>query len=174
MEELYCDYLVIGAGAAGCVVANRLSKKNNLNILCVEAGGNDTNPFIKIPAGFSKTVYDAKLNWPYYTSPSKNSGNRKIKFPRGKVIGGSSSINGHLYVRGQSADYNGWAQLGCTGWDWDSVLPYFNKAETRVHVNSKNRGNNGPLFISNLEEVHPLTKIFIDTVNKFGIKNNPD
>ena len=174
MEKLYCDYLVIGAGAAGCVVANRLSTQKQFKVYCIEAGGNDTNPFIKIPAGFSKTVYNPDLNWPYFTTPSKNTGNRSIKFPRGKVIGGSSSINGHLYVRGQAADYDGWAQLGCTGWDWDSVLPYFKKAETRINGDEKFRGKNGPLIISDLTELHPLTKIFIDTVDKFGIKKNSD
>ncbi len=174
MEELHCDYLVIGAGAAGCVVANRLSLSNKFSVVCIEAGGNDNNPFIKIPAGFSKTVYNKNLNWPYYTSPSKNSVNRYIQFPRGKVIGGSSSINGHLYVRGQSADYNGWAQLGCIGWDWDNVLPYFKKAETRTNGDKRVRGKNGPLIISDLTEVHPLTEIFINTVDKLGIKKNPD
>ena len=174
MEQLYCDYLIIGAGAAGCVVANRLSKGKQFQVYCLEAGGNDSNPFIKIPAGFSKTVYNPKINWPYFTSPSKYTGYRSIKFPRGKVIGGSSSINGHLYVRGQAEDYNGWAQLGCTGWDWDSVLPYFKKAETRVNGDEKIRGIKGPLVISDLTELHPLTKIFIDTVDKFGIKKNPD
>ncbi len=174
MEVLYCDYLVIGAGAAGCVVANRLSKNNTFSVLCIEAGGDDNNPFIKIPAGFSKTVYNENLNWSYVTAPSKSSINRSIKFPRGKVIGGSSSINGHLYVRGQSADYNGWAQLGCTGWDWDNVLPYFKKAETRMNGDVNLRGKNGPLIISDLTEVHPLTKIFINTVDKLGIKKNPD
>ena len=174
MEELYCDYLVIGAGAAGCVVANRLSTQKQFQVYCIEAGGNDKNPFIKIPAGFSKTVYNPDLNWPYFTSPSKNTGNRSIKFPRGKVIGGSSSINGHLYVRGQAADYDGWAQLGCTGWDWDNVLPYFKKAETKINGDEKFRGKTGPLIISDLTELHPLTKIFIDTVDKFGIKKNSD
>ncbi len=174
MEEIYCDYLVIGAGAAGCVVANRLSRQRQFQVYCIEAGGSDKNPYIKIPAGFSKTVYNPKLNWSYFTSPSKNTGNRAIKFPRGKVLGGSSSINGHLYVRGQAADYNGWAQLGCLGWDWESVLPYFKKAETRINGNKKFRGQNGPLFISDLNELHPLTKIFIDTADKLGIKKNPD
>ena len=175
MEELHCDYLIIGAGAAGCVVANRLASKfKNLSIICLEAGGNDNNPFIKIPAGFSKTVYNKKLNWPYFTSPSKNSYNRSIQFPRGRVIGGSSSINGHLYVRGQAADYNGWSQLGCTGWDWENVLPYFKKAETRINGDESVRGKSGPLIISDLTEVHPLTEIFIDTVDKFGIKKNID
>ena len=140
METVICDYLVIGAGAAGCVVANRLSNYNQLKIICIEAGGNDHNPFIKMPAGFSKIVYNPNLNWPYFTAPSKNTGNRSIKFPRGKVVGGSSSINGHLYVRGQSADYDGWAQLGCTGWDWENVLPYFKKAETRLNGDQKTRG----------------------------------
>ena len=131
MRKLNCDYLVVGAGAAGCVVSNRLSDSPNNSVICIEAGGKDTNFFIKIPAGFSKTVYNDKINWPYFTEKTENTANRKIRFPRGKVVGGSSSINGHLYVRGQADDYNGWAQKGCIGWSWSEVLPYFMKAETR-------------------------------------------
>ncbi len=174
MEELRCDYLIIGAGAAGSVLSNRLSKKNDINIICVEAGGKDNNLFIKIPAGFSKTVYNSKLNWPYFTEPNSNTGNRKIRFPRGKVLGGSSSINGHLYVRGQSDDFDGWSQLGCVGWDWNSVLPYFKKAETRINGNEKFRGNSGPLIISNLSDPHPVTNLFVETAHKLGIKKNND
>ena len=141
MKELNCDYLVVGAGAAGCVISNRLSHSPNNRVICIEAGGKDTNFYIKIPAGFSKTVYNDKINWPYFTEETENTANRKIRFPRGKVVGGSSSINGHLYVRGQADDYNGWAQKGCIGWSWSDVLPYFMKAETRPAGNKNYRGN---------------------------------
>ena len=156
MKELNCDYLIVGAGAAGCVVSNRLSKNPNNNVICIEAGGKDSNFYIKIPAGFSKTVYNDKINWPYYTEETDNTANRKIRFPRGKVVGGSSSINGHLYVRGQADDYDGWAQKGCLGWSWSDVLPYFMKAETRPEGNKHFRGNEGPLHISDLTSPHPL------------------
>jgi choline dehydrogenase len=129
MEEF--DYVIVGAGAAGCVLANRLSASGKNSVAILEAGGKDSNIFIKIPAGFNKTVYNPKLNWGYETAPGPYINNRKIPFPRGKVLGGSGSINGHLYVRGQSADYDMWAQLGCRGWSWDDVLPYFKRAETR-------------------------------------------
>ena len=121
MEEF--DYVIVGAGAAGCVLANRLSASGKHSVAILEAGGKDNNIFIKIPAGFNKTVYNPKLNWGYETAPGPYIDNRKIPFPRGKVLGGSGSINGHLYVRGQSADYDMWAQLGCRGWAWDEVLP---------------------------------------------------
>ena len=174
MRELNCDYLVVGAGAAGCVVSNRLSHSPNNSVICIEAGGKDTNFFIKIPAGFSKTVYNDKINWPYYTEETENTANRKIRFPRGKVVGGSSSINGHLYVRGQADDYDGWAQKGCIGWSWSDVLPYFMKAETRPAGNKNYRGNKGPLYISDLTSPHPAAKLFIETAHGIGIKKNLD
>ena len=133
-----------------------------------------TNFYIKIPAGFSKTVYNDKINWPYYTEETENTANRKIRFPRGKVVGGSSSINGHLYVRGQADDYDGWAQKGCLGWSWSDVLPYFMKAETRPEGNKNFRGNEGPLHISDLTSPHPLAKLFIETAHSIGIKKNMD
>ncbi len=174
MKELYCDYLIVGAGAAGCVLSNRLSHNSNNSVICIEAGGKDTNFFIKIPAGFSKTVYNDKINWPYFTEETENTANRKIRFPRGKVLGGSSSINGHLYVRGQARDYDGWAQKGCTGWSWTDVLPYFMKAETRPTGNKNYRGNKGPLYISDLTSPHPAAKLFIETAHGIGIKKNMD
>ena len=121
------DYIVIGAGSAGCVMANRLSENPNASVLLLEAGGRDLNPFIHIPAGFFKTLYDTSVNWCYATEKEENSGNRAIHWPRGKVLGGSSAINGHLIVRGQPEDYDGWAQLGNRGWSYDEVLPYFRK-----------------------------------------------
>ena len=114
MEEF--DYVIVGAGAAGCVLANRLTESGKNSVALLEAGGKDSNIWIKVPAGFNKTVYNDKLNWGYETAPGPHIDNRRIKFPRGKVLGGSGSINGHLYVRGQAADYDMWAQLGCRGW----------------------------------------------------------
>ena len=119
------DYIVVGAGAAGCVLAYRLSANGRHKVAVLEAGGPDRNIFIKIPAGFNKTVYDKNLNWGYVTAPGPQIDNRRISYPRGRVLGGSGSINGHLYVRGQAADYDMWGQLGCRGWSWDDVLPYF-------------------------------------------------
>ena len=172
MKVLNCDFLVVGAGAAGCVVSNRLTENKNFDVICIEAGGKDDNLFIKIPAGFSKTVYNDNLNWPFYTEPTENINNRQIKFPRGKVVGGSSSINGHLYVRGQSEDYDGWSQKGCIGWSWENVLPYFMKAETRLGGNKEYRGSKGPLVISDLTSPHPMAKLFIETAHKIGLKKN--
>jgi choline dehydrogenase-like flavoprotein len=135
------DYVIVGAGAAGCVLANRLSESGRHTVALIEAGGNDSNIWIKIPAGFNKTVYDAKLNWGYETAPGPFIDNRRIKYPRGKVLGGSGSINGHLYVRGQAADYDMWAQLGCRGWSWTDVLPYFKRAESRIGADHVIREN---------------------------------
>jgi len=174
LKVLNCDFLVVGAGAAGCVVSNRLTENKNFDVICIEAGGKDDNLFIKIPAGFSKTVYNDNLNWPFYTEPTENINNRQIKFPRGKVVGGSSSINGHLYVRGQSEDYDGWSQKGCIGWSWENVLPYFMKAETRLGGNKEYRGSKGPLVISDLTSPHPMAKLFIETAHKIGLKKNKD
>ncbi len=138
------DYVIVGAGAAGCVLANRLSESGKNTVAVIEAGGQDNHIWIKIPAGFNKTVYDDKLNWGYETAPGPHIDNRRIKYPRGKVLGGSGSINGHLYVRGQAADYDTWAQLGCRGWSWTDVLPYFKRAESRIGGSDDVRGRSGP------------------------------
>ena len=142
MEEF--DYVIVGAGAAGCVLANRLSDSGKNTVAVIEAGGQDNHIWIKIPAGFNKTVYNDKLNWGYETAPGPFIDNRRIKYPRGKVLGGSGSINGHLYVRGQAADYDMWAQLGCRGWSWSDVLPYFKRAESRIGGSDDVRGRSGP------------------------------
>ena len=128
MDEF--DYVIVGAGAAGCVLANRLSESGKNTVAVIEAGGQDNHIWIKIPAGFNKTVYNDKLNGGYETAPGPWIDNRRIKYPRGKVLGGSGSINGHLYVRGQAADYDMWAQLGCRGWSWSDVLPYYLAVQT--------------------------------------------
>lgn len=123
------DYVIVGAGSAGCVLANRLSANNTVQVCLLEAGGEDTNPWIHIPAGYVKTMVDPAVNWLFQTTPDKRTADRPIPVPRGKVLGGSSAINGMLYVRGQARDYDTWAQMGCTGWSSDEVLPYFKRME---------------------------------------------
>ena len=121
------DYIVIGAGSAGCVLANRLSADPSKSVLLLEAGDKDSNFWIHIPVGFTKTLNNPEVNWNFQTEPEENVSGRQIPIPRGRVLGGSSSINGMLYVRGQAFDYNVWAQLGNRGWSYDDVLPYFQK-----------------------------------------------
>jgi choline dehydrogenase len=170
------DYIVVGAGAAGCVLANRLSANGRHKVAVLEAGGPDSNIFIKIPAGFNKTVYNPNLNWGYTTAPGPHIDNRRIAYPRGKVLGGSGSINGHLYVRGQAADYDMWAQLGCRGWSWDDVLPYFKRAETRGNGGGDPavRGQDGPLNIQDQRDPHPLSDAYIAANEALGLKRTPD
>ena len=174
MDEF--DYIVVGAGAAGCVLANRLSASGKHSVAVLEAGGKDSNIFIKIPAGFNKTVYDPNLNWGYETAPGPHIDGRKIVFPRGKVLGGSGSINGHLYVRGQAADYDMWGQLGCRGWSWDDVLPYFKRAETRGNGGGDPsvRGTSGPLNIQDQRDPHPLSDAYIAANEALGLHRTPD
>jgi choline dehydrogenase len=168
------DYVVVGAGAAGCVLANRLTESGRDQVAILEAGGSDRRLFIKIPAGFRMTVDDPSLNWGYRTAPCEHIGGREIGFPRGRVIGGSSSINGHLYVRGQAADYDHWGQLGCRGWSYRDVLPYFMKAETRPGGNPSCRGATGPLRVSDQREPHPLCDAFFEAAAAVGLHPNPD
>ncbi len=123
MTAFEADYIIIGGGSAGCVLAARLSENPEMSVLLIEAGGEDRNPLIHIPAGYIKTMVNPAINWMFESEPEANSGNRRIKIPRGKVLGGSSAINGMLYVRGQAADYDEWAQRGNSGWGFDDILP---------------------------------------------------
>src|SRR6266498_3761558 len=123
------DFIVVGAGSAGCVLANRLTESGRHSVLLLEAGGRDTNPWIHIPLGYGKHFYNPKVNWLYTSEEDVNSGNRRIHQPRGKVLGGTSSINGLVYMRGQHEDYDGWRNLGNIGWGYADVLPYFRKSE---------------------------------------------
>ena len=172
MDEF--DYVIVGAGAAGCVLANRLSESGKHSVAVIEAGGNDNHIWIKVPAGFNKTVYNDNLNWGYETAPGPHIDGRRIKFPRGKVLGGSGSINGHLYVRGQSADYDTWAQLGCRGWSWDDLLPYFKRAERRVGGSDEVRGREGPLYIEDQRDPHVLSDAFMAANEALGLRRTPD
>jgi choline dehydrogenase len=168
------DFVVIGAGAAGCVLANRLTASGRHSVRVLEAGGADRHPWIKVPAGFSRTIHNKGLNWGYATAASAGTAGRIIPFPRGRVVGGSSSINGHLFVRGQQADYDLWAQRGCRGWSWDDVLPYFRRAETRPGGDPALRGLDGPLSVTDQPDPHPLAETFLQTVERLGLPRNAD
>ena len=174
MERAIYDYVIIGAGSAGCVLANRLTENAQTSVLLIEAGGSERHPLISIPAGFIRTIDNPMFNWCFRTEPAESVHNRAILFPRGKVLGGSSSINGHLYVRGQRRDFDTWAQLGNRGWSYDDVLPYFRKSETRPHGDPATRGVDGPLHVSDIHERHPLCEAFLETAETLGLPRNPD
>src|ERR1700674_4846490 len=147
--EIY-DFIVTGAGSAGCPVAARLSESGRYRVLLLEAGGPDRNPWIHIPLGYGKTITDPRVNWCYETEPDLN--RRRFYWPRGKVLGGSSSINGLVYIRGQAQDFDHWRQLGNTGWSFDDVLPYFKRAEDKVGGGDDMHGTGGPLAVSEVDE----------------------
>ena len=168
------DYIVVGAGSAGCVMANRLSEDPDASVLLLEAGGKDDNIWIHIPVGYVKTMQDPNVNWLFETEPDEYTYHRSIPVPRGKVLGGSSSINGMLYVRGQSQDYDTWAQLGNRGWSFDDVLPYFKKSENNVDRPTELHGVGGPLQVEDLSETYPILDAFIDAAEEAGYPKNPD
>lgn len=169
------DYIIVGAGSAGCVLANRLSEDEGVTVCVLEAGGRDWNPYIHIPAGFIKTFADKSVNWCYDMEPSEWTGGRRIFAPRGKTLGGSSSINGHVYNRGQRGDYDTWAQYGNRGWGYADVLPYFKRIETRIGGGDpRYAGKTGPLKVSYSPWAHPLCDAFMDGCEQEGIPRNPD
>ena len=168
------DYIIVGAGSAGCVLANRLTEDPRISVLLVEAGGSDRHPYIAAPAGFLKTFADPRFNWCFTTEPGAAIGDRAIHFPRGKVLGGSSAINGHLYVRGQARDYDIWAQLGNRGWSYNEVLPYFRKSEDRSAGADRFHGGNGPQHVSDIHERHPICEAFIAGAGEIGVPRNRD
>jgi choline dehydrogenase len=168
------DYIIVGAGSAGCVLANRLTASGRHRVLLLEAGGPDRNIWIHIPLGYGKLFANAKVNWLYSTEPEPDLNNRKVIQPRGKVLGGSSSINGLLYVRGQHEDYDHWRQLGNTGWAFADVLPYFRRAEDQERGADDLHGTGGPLAVSNVSEPHPLCEAFIEASQQAGFPRNDD
>jgi choline dehydrogenase len=168
------DYVIVGAGSAGCVLANRLSADGKHSVLLLEAGPEDKNLWIHVPLGYGKLFKEKTVNWMYQTEPEPELGGRQVFQPRGKVLGGSSSINGLLYVRGQHEDYDRWRQRGNSGWGYDDVLPYFKKAEDQQRGGDKYHGVGGPLTVSNLGHPDPLSAAFIDAAAETGLPVNSD
>jgi len=168
------DYIIIGAGSAGCVLANRLSADPQLQVLLVEAGPRDRHPFIHMPAGLARLVDNRRLNWSYHTEPEPQLQGRRLWWPRGKVLGGSSSINAMCYVRGVAGDYDRWAAAGASGWDWAGVLPWFRHAECNSRGSDALHGDAGPLHVSDLRHVNPLSHAFVDAGVQAGHPHNAD
>lgn len=169
------DFVIVGAGAAGCVLANRLSLDPSVSVCVLEAGGRDSNPYIRMPAGFVKTVYGDSISWAFHTAPGPGIEGREIRMPQGKVRGGSSSINGMVYNRGQRADFDHWAQFGNRGWGFDDLVPYFKRSERRIGLGDDTvRGRDGEVPITDMDWIHPVCEAFIDAAGGLGIPRNPD
>jgi choline dehydrogenase len=168
------DFIVTGAGSAGAAVAARLSEDGRYTVLLLEAGPPDTNPWIHIPLGFARTYVDPKVNWKFETEAHPRLNGRTMYAPRGKTLGGTSSINGMVYMRGHPRDYDGWRQRGCTGWDWDSVLPFFRKAENQQRGEDAFHGVGGPLTVSDQAERSELADALIAAAEQAGLPHNRD
>ena len=168
------DFIVIGAGSAGCAVANRLSACGKYQVAVLEAGGRDSSPWIHIPIGYFKTMGNPTTDWCYHTEPDPGLNGRSIPWPRGKVLGGSSSINGLLYVRGQAQDFDQWRQMGNVGWGWEDVLPYFKRSENWEGGGSELRGEGGPLQVSHGRVKRDIIDAWVDAAVEAGYKRNED
>lgn len=172
-DLIEADFVVIGAGSAGCAVAARLSEDPATRVVLIEAGGEDKNRWIHIPLGFGKTFADPSVNWCYETEPDPGAADRRVFWPRGKVLGGSSSINGMVYIRGQAEDFDHWRQLGNTGWSFEDVLPYFKRSEHQMRGADGFHGAGGPLCVSDVAQ-HPICEAFITAATQLGFPRNDD
>jgi choline dehydrogenase len=168
------DIVIVGAGSAGCAIANRLSANPNLQVVLLEAGGRDLNPWIHIPVGYFRTMGDPSLDWCYMTEADPGLNGRRLPWPRGKVLGGSSSLNGLLYVRGQHEDYDRWQQMGNPGWGWDQVLPYFRRAENQERGADEFHGAEGPLSVSDARLSRPICDAWVAAAQAAGYPFNAD
>jgi choline dehydrogenase len=168
------DFIIVGAGSAGCVLADRLTASGRHRVLLLEAGPGNLHPWLHIPLGFGKLFADRRFNWCYATEPQPECHNREVIAPRGKVVGGSSSINGLIYIRGQAEDFNHWRQLGNAGWSFDDVLPYFRKAEDNARGADEFHGAGGPLAVSDLRDRHPLVRAYVEAALQCGYPRNDD
>jgi choline dehydrogenase-like flavoprotein len=168
------DHIIVGAGSAGCVLAHRLSADSARRVLLIEAGPRDSNPFIHMPAGMARLVHNKRINWNYTTEPVPGLDGRRLWWPRGRVLGGSSSINAMCYIRGQREDYDGWVAEGATGWGWDEVLPWFRHAEDNERGEDAFHGRGGPLPVSDLRHRNELSQVFLDAARAAGHPLNPD
>src|SRR5260221_12147199 len=172
-ETIEADFVVVGAGSAGCALAARLSEDPGTRVVLLEAGGEDSNRWIHIPLGFGKTFANPSVNWCYETEPDAGAAGRRIFWPRGKVLGGSSSINGMVYIRGQLEDFDHWRQLGNQGWSFQDVLPYFKRAEHQTRGPDEFHSTDGPLCVSDVA-THPLCEAFITSAMAVGLPRNDD
>lgn len=168
------DYIIVGAGSAGCVLANRLSADPSVRVLLLEAGGRDTNPWIHIPVGYFRTLHNPKTDWCYKTEPEPELKGRSLDWPRGKTLGGSSSINGLLYVRGQAEDYDNWAQAGNKGWSYDDVLPLFKRSESYELGGDALHGGEGGLAVSKMRAKSKISEAFIGAAVEMGVPRTDD
>lgn len=168
------DYIVVGAGSSGCALAARLSENPSARVLLVEAGPRDASIWIHLPIGYGKTMWSKKYNWCLHTDPDPNMNDRRIYWPRGKTLGGSSSINGLIYIRGQREDFDHWAALGNRGWGYDDLLPYFIRSESNQRGANAYHGSSGPLRVSDIGAKHELIEAFIRGANAQGIPRNDD
>jgi choline dehydrogenase len=168
------DFIIIGAGSAGATLATRLTENSQFSVCLIEAGGKDKNPFIHIPFGLAFLSRLTSLGWEYDTEPQSHLNNRKLFWPRGKVLGGSSSLNAMCYIRGVPEDYDRWSDMGAKGWDWQTVLPYFKKSEKQQHGESELHGGDGYLSVSDLRHTNPLSDSFVDAAEQVGLAKVTD
>ncbi len=168
------DYAIVGAGSAGCVLANRLSADPDTRVLLLEAGPGNAHPLLHIPAGWATNFRNPRVDWGFSTEPEPALNGRSIYWPRGKVLGGSSAINGMIYVRGVPLDFDRWAQSGARGWSYEEVLPYFRRAERQQRVQDEFHGAHGPLHVQDVRDKRPAMDAFIDGMVELGIPRNDD